>query len=65
MTSPFYSRTLLFTPPPSLPLQVVNVLSISEMIKSIFAVQGVNVDCQLASFSYFYLVIVFAIGQYN
>ena len=56
------TRILLSLPPPCLPfLQVVNVLSISEiksMIKSIFAVQGANADCQLASFSYFYLVIV-------
>ena len=44
---------------------IVNVLSISEMIKSIFAVQGATADCQLASFSYFYLVIVFTAGQYN
>ena len=59
MTSPLYSHTLLFTLlPPSLPLQVVYVLSISEMIKSIFAVQGTNANCQLASFSYFYVVIV-------
>ena len=28
------------------------------MVKSIFAVQGANADCQLASFSYFYVVIV-------
>ena len=34
------------------------MLSISEMIKCTFAVQGVSADCQLASFSYFYLVIV-------
>ena len=39
------------------------MLSISEMIKSIFSVQGANADCQLASFSYFYLVIVFTAGQ--
>ena len=59
MTTPFYSHTLFsHTPPPLPPLQVVNVFSISEMIKCIFAVQGANADCQLVSFSYFYLVIV-------
>ena len=35
------------------------------MIKSIFAVQGASADCQLASSSYFYLVIVFTVCQYN
>ena len=65
MTRPFYFRTLLFNPPPSLPPPPLQVLSISEMIKSIFAVQGANADCQLARFSYFYLVIVFTACQYN
>ena len=51
MTSPFYSRTLLFTLP-----QEVNALSIfGNDKKYICSPRG---ECRLASFSYFYLVIV-------
>ena len=48
-TSPFYSRTLLSQTPSPLPIQVFNASAFSEMIKSIFAVQGANVDCQEVS----------------
>ena len=75
MTSPFYSRTLLFTPPspsPSPPRtgsQCVSIFRNDCMFEndciSIFANQGGNADCQLASSNYFYLVIVFTAGQYN
>ena len=70
MTSPFYSRTLLYStlPSSSLPIQVVNGISIFGNDKnSIFAVQGVHptANCPLQCFSYFYLVIVFTAGQYS
>ena len=71
MTSPFYSCTLLYnTPPlpPSLPIQVVNTISIFGNDKKIY-LQSKGcmpiANWPLQSFSYFYLVIVFTASQYS
>ena len=63
-TSPFYSRTRLFTHtlPPHTGSQSM-LVSIFGNDKSIFAVEEVGAACQLATFSYFYLI-VFTPGQY-
>ena len=42
----------------------IHSISLTSLIV-LFAVQGANADCQLASFSYFYLLIVFTAGEYN
>ena len=70
MTSPFYSRTLLYnTPPsPSLPIQVVSAISIFGNDKIVYLQSKgcmPTANWPLQSFSYFYLVIVFTAGQYS
>ena len=70
MTSPFYSHTLLYnTPPsPSLPIQVVNAISIFGNDKIVYLQSKrcmPTANWPLQSFSYFYLVIVFTAGQYS
>ena len=70
MTSLFYSRTLLYSTPPSssLPIQVVNVISIFGNDKIIYLQSRgcmLTANWPLESFSYFYLVIVFTAGQYS
>ena len=70
MTSPFYSRTLLYSTPPSssLPIQVVNVISIFGNDKIVYLLSKgcmLTANWPLQSFSYFYLVIVFTAGQYS
>ena len=70
MTSPFYSPTLLYntSPSPSLPIQVVNAVSIFENDKILYLQSKgcmSTANCPLQSFSYFYLVIVFTAGQYS
>ena len=56
-TSPLYFGTHLFTH--SLPPSPYRQSMLVGNDKSMFAVEGVGGDCQLATFSYFYLVIVF------
>ena len=62
MTSPFYSRTLLFnTSPLPLPIQVVNAISIFGNDKKVYLQSKGRMptaNWPLQSFSYFYLVIV-------
>ena len=71
MTSPFYSRTLLYSTPPSsslLPIQVVNAISIFGNDKTVYLQSKgcmPTANRPLQSFSYFYLVIVFTAGQYG
>ena len=70
MTSPFYSCTLLYSTPPSssLPIQVVNAFSIFGNDKIVYLQSKVcmpTANWPLQSFSYFYLVIVFTVGQYS
>ena len=70
MTSLFYSCTLLYSTPPSssLPIQVVNVISIFGNDKVVYlqskgCMPTANWPPQ--SFSYFYLVILFTVCQYS
>ena len=68
MTSPFYSRTLLYStlPSSSLPIQVVNAISIFGNGKIVYLQSKgcmPTANWPLQSFSYFYLVIVFTAGQ--
>ena len=70
MTSPFYSRILLYnTPPsPSLSIMVVNAISIFGNDKIVYLQSKgcmPTANWPLQSFSYFYLVIVFTAGQYS
>ena len=70
MTSQFYSCTLLYSTPPSssLPIHVVNAISIFENDKIVYLQSKgcmPTANWPLQSFSYFYLVIVFPAGQYS
>ena len=70
MTSLFYSRTLLYStlPSSSLPIQVVNTISIFGNDKIVYLQSKgcmPTANWPLQSFSYFYLVIVFTAGQYS
>ena len=70
MTSSFYSRTLLYSTPPSssLPIQVVSVISIFGNDKTVYLQSKecmLTANWPLQSVSYFYLVIVFTAGQYS
>ena len=71
MTGPFYSRTLLYSTPPSssLPIQeVVNAISIFRNDKIVYLQSKgcmPTANWPLQSFSYFYLVIVFTADQYS
>ena len=70
MTSLFYSRTLLYStlPSSSLPVQVVNTISIFGNDKIVYLQSKgcmPTANWSLQSFSYFYLVIVFTAGQYS
>ena len=70
MTSPFYSCTLLYnTPPsPSLPIQVVNAISIFGNDKIVYSQSKgcmPTANWPLQSFCYFYLLIVFTADQYS
>ena len=71
MTGLFYSHTLLYsTPPlpPSLPIWVVNAISIFGNDKIVY-LQSKGcmpiANWPLQSFSYFYLVIIFTASQYS
>ena len=59
MTSPFYSRTLLFTPPPPPPIQVVNASAFSEIIKKYICCPRSECRLPTGQSSHFYLMIVF------
>ena len=75
MTSPFCSRTVLHSTPPlppspssSLPIQVVNAISIFGNDKIVYLQSKgcmPTANWPQLSFSYFYLVIVFTAGQYS
>ena len=70
MTSPFYSRTLLYNtlPSPSLPIQVVNAISIFGNDKIVYLQSKgcmPTANWPLQSFSCFYFVIVYTAGQYG
>ena len=64
MTSPFYSPpsfSTLLLPPPPLPIQVVNAISIFRNAKIVFLQSKgcmPTANWPLQSFSYFYLVLV-------
>ena len=70
MTSLFYSSTLLYNTPPSssLPIQVVNAISIFGNDKIVYLQSKgcmPTANWPQQSFSYFYLVTVFTAGQYS
>ena len=69
MTSPFYSRTLLFnTPPLPTPHTGSHVISIFGNDKILYLQSKgcmPTANWPLQSFSYFYLEIVFTAGQYS